>query len=76
LIKKRVEEGSCTHEVTQRLLPSSKGIAGVNMRLTAGRPAGDKETQGFGPGHNRAKAKDQSRRYPSIGSQLQKDVLG
>jgi len=36
LAKKRVEEGGWTHEVTQRVLPSSKDIAGVNMRLTAG----------------------------------------
>jgi oxalate decarboxylase len=36
LVKKRVEEGGWTHEVTQRELPSSKEIAGVNMRLTAG----------------------------------------
>jgi oxalate decarboxylase len=31
-----VEEGGWTHEVTERVLPSSKDIAGVNMRLTAG----------------------------------------
>ena len=36
LVKKRVEEGGWTHEVTQRVLPSSKEIAGVQMRLTAG----------------------------------------
>jgi oxalate decarboxylase len=36
LTKKRVEKGGWTHEVTQRELPSSKDIAGVNMRLTAG----------------------------------------
>src|ERR1700677_1541785 len=36
LVKKRVEEGGWTHEVTQRELPSSKDLAGVNMRLTAG----------------------------------------
>src|SRR5258708_35180280 len=36
LAKKRVEEGGWTHEVTQRELPSSRDIAGVNMRLTAG----------------------------------------
>ncbi|HUA00455.1 MAG TPA: cupin domain-containing protein [Candidatus Aquilonibacter sp.] len=36
LVKKRVEEGGWTHEVTQRELPSSADIAGVNMRLTAG----------------------------------------
>jgi oxalate decarboxylase len=36
LVKKRVEEGGWTHQVTQRELPSSKDIAGVNMRLTAG----------------------------------------
>src|SRR5580704_3697527 len=36
LVKKRVEEGGWTHEVTQRVLPSSGEIAGVNMRLTAG----------------------------------------
>ncbi|HUB26544.1 MAG TPA: cupin domain-containing protein [Tepidisphaeraceae bacterium] len=36
LTKKRVEEGGWTHQVTQRELPSSKDVAGVNMRLTAG----------------------------------------
>jgi oxalate decarboxylase len=36
LVKKRVQEGGWTHEVTQRVLPSSKDIAGVQMRLTAG----------------------------------------
>lgn len=36
LVKKRIEEGGWTHEVTQRELPPSKDIAGVNMRLTAG----------------------------------------
>jgi len=36
LVKKRVQEGGWTHEVTQRVLPSSAEVAGVNMRLTAG----------------------------------------
>ena len=36
LVKKRVERGGWTHEVTQRVLPSSRDLAGVNMRLTAG----------------------------------------
>ena len=36
LVKKRVEEGGRTHEVTQRVLPSSGDIAGVQMRLTSG----------------------------------------
>ena len=36
LVKKRIEEGGWTHEVTQVELPASKDIAGVNMRLTAG----------------------------------------
>src|SRR6204780_2590197 len=36
LVKKRVEEGGWTHEVTQRVLPSSEAIAGVQMRLTSG----------------------------------------
>jgi oxalate decarboxylase len=36
LVKRRVEEGGWTHEVTERVLPSSKDIAGVQMRLTAG----------------------------------------
>jgi len=36
LARKRVEEGGWTHQVTQRELPSSTDIAGVNMRLTAG----------------------------------------
>src|SRR6202035_1679206 len=31
-----MQEGGWTHQVTQRELPSSKDIAGVNMRLTAG----------------------------------------
>jgi oxalate decarboxylase len=33
---KRIQGGGWTHQVTQRELPSSKDIAGVNMRLTAG----------------------------------------
>ena len=32
LVKKRVEQGGWTHEVTTAVLPSSKDIAGVNMR--------------------------------------------
>lgn len=36
LVKKRIQDGGWTHEVTQRELPSSTDIAGVNMRLTAG----------------------------------------
>jgi oxalate decarboxylase len=36
LVKKRIQEGGWTHEVTERELPSSKDLAGVNMRLTAG----------------------------------------
>lgn len=36
LARKRVEEGGWTHQVTQRELPPSRDIAGVNMRLTAG----------------------------------------
>jgi hypothetical protein len=36
LTHKRIQEGGWTHQVTQRELPSSKDIAGVNMRLTAG----------------------------------------
>lgn len=36
LVKKRVEEGGWTHEVTERVFPSSRDIAGVQMRLTAG----------------------------------------
>lgn len=36
LAHKRIQEGGWTHQVTQRELPSSKDIAGVNMRLTAG----------------------------------------
>lgn len=36
LARKRVEPGGWTHQVTQRELPPSKDIAGVNMRLTAG----------------------------------------
>ena len=36
LAHKRVQEGGWTHEVTQRDLPTSRDLAGVNMRLTAG----------------------------------------
>jgi oxalate decarboxylase len=36
LAAKRVQEGGWTHQVTQRELPSSKDISGVNMRITAG----------------------------------------
>jgi oxalate decarboxylase len=36
LVHKRVEEGGWTHEVNSRVLPTSKDLAGVNMRLTAG----------------------------------------
>ncbi|MBB5059373.1 oxalate decarboxylase family bicupin protein [Granulicella aggregans] len=36
LVPKRIQAGGWTHQVTQRELPSSKEIAGVNMRLTAG----------------------------------------
>ena len=36
LSRKRVEEGGWTHQVTQRELPPSRDLAGVNMRLTAG----------------------------------------
>src|ERR1700692_1696585 len=36
LTKKRIQEGGWLHQVTQRELPSSTDLAGVNMRLTAG----------------------------------------
>ena len=36
LAPKRIQAGGWTHQVTQRELPPSKEIAGVNMRLTAG----------------------------------------
>src|SRR6267143_1737941 len=36
LTHKRIEEGGWTNEVTQKVLPSSKDLAGVRMRLTAG----------------------------------------
>ncbi|WP_263411427.1 cupin domain-containing protein [Terriglobus tenax] len=36
LVKKRIQEGGWTHQVTQREFPTSTEIAGVNMRLTAG----------------------------------------
>lgn len=36
LAHKRVQEGGWTRQVTARELPSSRDIAGVNMRLTAG----------------------------------------
>jgi oxalate decarboxylase len=35
LVHKRVEEGGWTHEVNSKVLPTSKDLAGVNMRLTA-----------------------------------------
>src|SRR5258708_28993472 len=37
LTHRRIQEGGWTHQVRQRELPSSTDIAGVNMRLTAGR---------------------------------------
>jgi oxalate decarboxylase len=36
LVPKRIQGGGWTHQVTQRELPTSKDLAGVNMRLTAG----------------------------------------
>ena len=36
LAKKRLQGGGWTHQVTERELPTSKELAGVNMRLTAG----------------------------------------
>ena len=36
LVHKRVQEGGWTHEVNSKVLPSSKDLAGVNMRITAG----------------------------------------
>ena len=36
LAHRRVQEGGWTHQVTERELPSSKELAGVNMRLTSG----------------------------------------
>jgi oxalate decarboxylase len=36
LTHKKLQEGGWTHQVTERELPPSKDIAGVNMRLTAG----------------------------------------
>ncbi|MGC1784380.1 MAG: cupin domain-containing protein [Acidobacteriaceae bacterium] len=36
LVHKRIQPGGWTHEVTQRELPNSKDLAGVNMRLDAG----------------------------------------
>ena len=36
LAPKRIQGGGWTHQVTQRELPPSKEIAGVNMRLTSG----------------------------------------
>jgi oxalate decarboxylase len=36
LVRKRVEEGGWTHQVTERELSLSKDLAGVNMRLTSG----------------------------------------
>lgn len=36
LTHRRVQGGGWTHQVTERELPSSKEVAGVNMRLTSG----------------------------------------
>src|SRR5207245_10900527 len=36
LARKRIEEGGWTHQVTQRELPPSTDLTGVNMRLTRG----------------------------------------
>jgi oxalate decarboxylase len=36
LAPKRLEAGGWTHQVTERELPNSKDLTGVNMRLTAG----------------------------------------
>ena len=36
LAHRRVQEGGWTHQVTERELPSSKELSGVNMRLTKG----------------------------------------
>jgi oxalate decarboxylase len=36
LAHRRVQEGGWTHEVNSKVLPTSKDLAGVNMRLTAG----------------------------------------
>jgi len=36
LAHKRIQEGGWTHQVNQPVLPSSKDLPGVNMRLTAG----------------------------------------
>jgi oxalate decarboxylase len=36
LTHKRVEDGGWTNEVTEKVLPSSKDLAGVRMRLTVG----------------------------------------
>ncbi len=36
LVHKRVQDGGWTHEVNSIVLPTSKDLAGVNMRITAG----------------------------------------
>jgi oxalate decarboxylase len=36
LAHKRVQEGGWTHEVNSKVLPSSRDLTGVNMRITAG----------------------------------------
>jgi oxalate decarboxylase len=36
LAHKRVQEGGWTHEVNSKVLPTSKDLAGANMRITAG----------------------------------------
>lgn len=36
LVHRRMQEGGWTHQITERELPSSNEIAGVQMRLTAG----------------------------------------
>lgn len=36
LVHRRVQEGGWTHEVNSKVLPSSKDLTGVNMRITKG----------------------------------------
>jgi oxalate decarboxylase len=36
LVHRRIQEGGWTHQITERELPSSKEIAAIQMRLTAG----------------------------------------
>jgi oxalate decarboxylase len=63
LVHRRMQEGGWTHQVTERELPSSKEIAAVQMRITAGgyrelhwHVAGESLLQSKDPEHGPAQA--------------------